>query len=289
MEEEKIYHKLVKIINYSLLVLAVINSLLICCSVIMTVNFFWDSRDKNLDFLGLTRISYNSFGYICDVLLCNAHSAWILKGVINFLIISVFCIQYLILNNMNFQDMILKSVGSELEIHIKLICQIFSYFSYIMMLQVYQPASEQESIIISYVEDYKLYFNLLSRAAKIYSIFLILTSLPFHLVTKDILKIRLIFFQNRSINNLVYCKSGIYNYCLSPFRGGVIFYLISYFTILDYSKIILISFIFLTLQVDYYFEQKKFKQISEEYSDHEKSVRNKYVLNIQRLYKTKAD
>jgi hypothetical protein len=292
MEEDRIYHKILKIIKTSLIVLAVINSLLISLSVIMTINFFLDSAETNLDFLYLTRISLNSFGNICDAVHCNPSSGWILKGVINFLIIAAFWLQYLILNNLNFQGMIQRSLGRELETHIKLICQIFSYFSYIMMLQVYQPASDQELIIIQYIEEYKLYANIISLILKLYSIFLIFTSLPFHLITKDVLNIKLIFLQLQDdsfSNKFVFSKSGIYNYCLSPFRGGLVFFLISYITNLDYSKLLLICFSVLTLNLDLISENTKFRQKSQEYCNHIRNVENYYIVNIKRFSNTKTD
>lgn len=277
-----------KLINSVLFFLIFSNFLLLISTCIISINFIVDNNFYNLDSLGITRFSYNSFGYLCDYIQCFEKSAWILKGIMNFLMISVFWFQYLFLNNVNFQSIIISNLGKAFEVYIRLICQIFTFFSLIMMLQVYQPASKEEMInlIPSYYITTMHYFFM---AMKGFSIILLLSSVFSMFSKNDLFYFNYFSKKNqfKQVDRVTFFNNGIYNYCRSPFRGGLQLLMIAQLENLDWSKALFILICMIGVLSDFYLEDIYYKKYCKDYNLYCERVQNKFFPDYRKLFKLK--
>lgn len=250
---------------------------------IFSVNFTLNDDNNNLDRFHLTRLNRNELSYICDYFDCTNNGS-LMKFVINILALFLMWLQYLLINNRDLRMMMIDFYPSSV-FYIKIVTKFFTFFSFIMLIVVYQPMDE---IIVYNINfgNYITNFEFFLWGIRIYGIFLIFNSLRYHL-GNDVMGYKL--FMDALLNrDIDYPQEYLFDYtiafklCRSPLRSAILCLFLGGNSIWDLGKLLFFSFLFVGLYADSVSEEVYLKN-AKLYPLYQKSVTTRFLPNLKNI------
>jgi hypothetical protein len=199
-------------------------------TIIIYLNFLIDSKTYNFDKIGLTRLGKNTHFSLCSLYSCV--DSWYSSFIFNFIILLILLFQEVVISSKWVRQTFIKRAIDDLLFYPKYLIRFMTLFNFCMLNMLYQPMNFEEVEVYPKV-NLSDYFHPVFLLLPLFSgLYLIFSSLYFHLYLNDELGIFLLMKIIKGepvegFGDYLY-GYGIYERIRSPFRAGIMLLLLSF-------------------------------------------------------------
>ena len=243
-------------------------------TIIIYLNFLIDSKTINLDKIGFTRLGKNTHFSLCSIHSCV--DGWQSSFIFNSIICFVLLFQEVVVSSKWMRQTFLKRAIGDFLFYPKYVIRFITLFNFSMLHMLYQPMN------FEYLEIYpKLYLEEYFHPAFLFiplliGLYLIFSSLYFHIVLNDELGIFLMkkIFKGEPIHRLGDYLYGynIYFKIRSPFRAGLMLLSISINPVWDLGRLIYTLLFWFAMYVEGINDDRFYFDQYDEYKEYIKKV-----------------